>query len=58
VVLQSTDQLRCLAFNPRDQQGLAGGTINGGVGVWDVRRSQGPMEFSATEAGHKVEDFL
>ena len=53
MAIQSTEQCQCLAYNPRDQQILAAGTTNGAVGVWDVRRSQGPVEFSPTDVAHR-----
>ena len=53
VVLRSTSQLRCVSFNPRDQHVLAGGTVYGSVGIWDVRKSQGPVECVPLDTGHR-----
>ncbi|XP_046650612.1 dynein intermediate chain 3, ciliary-like [Daphnia pulicaria] len=44
IILRSMSQLRSVSFNPRDQHILAGGSIYGAVGIWDVRKSQGPVE--------------
>ncbi|XP_046653741.1 dynein intermediate chain 3, ciliary-like [Daphnia pulicaria] len=52
VVLRSMSQLRSVSFNPRDQHILAGGTIFGAVGIWDVRKSQGPVECVPIGVGH------
>lgn len=52
IVLRSMSQLRSVAFNPRDQHLLAGGTIYGAVGIWDVRKSQGPVESVPIDVGH------
>ena len=52
VVLKSTSQLRSVCFNPRDQHILAGGSIYGAVGIWDVRKSQGPVECVPIGVGH------
>ena len=45
-------QLRSVSFNPRDQHILAGGSIYGAVGIWDVRKSQGPVECVPIDVGH------
>jgi WD40 repeat protein len=45
-------QLRSVSFNPRDQHILAGGSIYGAVGIWDVRKSQGPVECVPIGVGH------
>lgn len=52
IVLKSLSQLRSVAFNPRDQHILAGGSIYGAVGIWDVRKSQGPVESVPIDVGH------
>ena len=53
VTLRSTSQLRSVSFNPRDQHVLAGGTVYGSVGIWDVRKSQGPVECVPLDTGHR-----
>ncbi len=52
VCLRSTSQLHAVSFNPRDQHILAGGSIYGAVGIWDVRKSQGPVESTPIDVGH------
>lgn len=52
IVLRSMSQLRSVSFNPRDQHIVAGGTIYGAVGIWDVRKSQGPVESVPIDVGH------
>lgn len=52
IVLRSMSQLRSVSFNPRDQHILAGGSIYGAVGIWDVRKSQGPVECVPIDVGH------
>jgi WD40 repeat protein len=52
IILRSMSQLRSVSFNPRDQHILAGGSIYGAVGIWDVRKSQGPVECVPIGVGH------
>ncbi|EFX81071.1 hypothetical protein DAPPUDRAFT_50370, partial [Daphnia pulex] len=52
IIFRSMSQLRSVSFNPRDQHILAGGSIYGSVGIWDVRKSQGPVECVPIGVGH------
>ncbi|XP_059050189.1 dynein intermediate chain 3, ciliary-like [Achroia grisella] len=53
VVIHPTVPLLDLQFNPRDQNVLAGGLINGQVGCWDRRRGGVPVGACPPHVAHR-----
>ena len=45
--------LCCLEYNPKDSHVLAGGSYNGLVACWDVRRGSQPTQTSAIANSHR-----
>jgi dynein intermediate chain 2 len=45
--------LSCVKFNPRSPEWLAGGSYNGLVGFWDLRKGSQPLHTSLIEQSHK-----
>ncbi|KAJ8687887.1 hypothetical protein QAD02_023682 [Eretmocerus hayati] len=45
--------LLTLEFNPKDSNVLASGMSTGQVAVWDIRRSQDPIDLSPAEVSHR-----
>lgn len=44
--------LCCLVYNPRSPDHLVGGSYNGLVGFWDLRKGSAPVESSVLEKSH------
>ena len=53
VTIRSNSQLCSVSFNPRDQHCLAGGSINGCIAIWDVRKGSSPAESTPIDVGHR-----
>jgi dynein intermediate chain 2 len=48
-IMPSSSALACLVFNPRSPDHLVGGSYNGLVGFWDLRKGSEPTETSRVE---------
>lgn len=53
VTFRGNSQLCAVSFNPRDQHCLAGGSINGCIAIWDVRKGSAPVESTPIDVGHR-----
>ena len=53
VTLQSTSQVACLAYNPKEPHMVAGGLHNGQVVLWDTKSGGLPFESSDSMKSHR-----
>merc|ERR1719487_2553150 len=51
--LTPASPLCCLEYNPRDPHLLVGGSYNGLVSYWDVRKGSSPADTSIIEKSHR-----
>jgi dynein intermediate chain 2 len=50
--LAAQSPLVCLEYNPRNADNLVGGSYNGQVAFWDLRKSSQPLDSSVLEKSH------
>lgn len=51
-IIPTSSSLSCLVFNPRSPDHLVGGSYNGLIGFWDLRKGSDPHETSKVELSH------
>ncbi|CAI5644627.1 unnamed protein product [Oreochromis niloticus] len=53
MMLKPASPLVCLDYNPKDSHTLVGGSYNGQIVFWDIRKGNQPVEFSSLEHSHR-----